>query len=119
MGITEISWIYLWGEFEVHTDNNPLTYILTSAKLDVTRQRWVAGLANYNIKISYKCGKQNIEADALSQINWVEQQVIVVKACLMSGVGDYEQFPNLPPETILQNSVVESSPGIPESEWRE
>ena len=37
----------------------------------------------------------------------------------MSGAGDYEQFPNLPPETILRNSVVEISPGITESEWRE
>ena len=28
---------YLYGRhFEVYTDNNPLTYILTTAKLDVT-----------------------------------------------------------------------------------
>ena len=55
----------------------------------------------------------------LSWINWAEQQVIVVKACLMSDAGDYKQLLNLPPETILQNSVVEGSPGITESEWRE
>ena len=36
------------GEFEVYTDNNPLTYILTTVKLDATGQRWVASLANYN-----------------------------------------------------------------------
>ena len=69
--ITERFHEYVYGgEFEVHTDNNPLTYIVTSAKLDATRQRWVAGLANYNFKIFYKCGKQNVEADALSRINW-------------------------------------------------
>ena len=34
---------YLYGgKFEVYTDNNPLTYILTTAKLDATGQRWVA-----------------------------------------------------------------------------
>ena len=44
------------GEF----GNNPLTYILTSTKLDATSQRWVAGLANYNFIIFYKCGKQNV-----------------------------------------------------------
>ena len=34
---------YLYGgQFDVYTDNNPLTYILTSAKLDATGQRWVA-----------------------------------------------------------------------------
>ncbi len=31
---------YLYGaQFQVHTDNNPLTYILTSARLDATGQR--------------------------------------------------------------------------------
>ena len=40
---------YLYGgHFEVYTDNNPLTCILTTAKLDATGQRWVASLANYN-----------------------------------------------------------------------
>ena len=39
---------YLYGApFEVFTDNNPLTYINTSAKLDATTQRWVASLASY------------------------------------------------------------------------
>ena len=33
----------------MYTDNNPLTYILTTAKLDATGQRWVASLANYNL----------------------------------------------------------------------
>ena len=60
---------YLYGgQFDVYTDNNPLTYILTSAKLDATGQRWVASLANYDFRIFYKSGKTNIEADAHSQI---------------------------------------------------
>ena len=60
---------YLYGgQFDVYTDNNPLTYILTSAKLDATGQRWVASLANYDFRIFYKSGKSNVEADALSQI---------------------------------------------------
>ena len=37
------------GKFEVYMDNNPLTYILTSAKLDATGQRWVTSLANYTL----------------------------------------------------------------------
>ena len=60
---------YLYGgQFDVNTDNNPLTYILTPAKLDATSQRWVASLANYDFRIFYKSGKTNIEADALSHI---------------------------------------------------
>ena len=38
--ITERYHEYLYsGHFEVYTDNNPLTYILTTAKLDTTGQR--------------------------------------------------------------------------------
>ena len=63
---------YLYGSktFEVYTDNNPLTYVLTSAKLDACGQRWVAKLANYNFTIKYKCGLSNVEADALGRISW-------------------------------------------------
>ena len=45
---------YLYGEFEVFTNNNPLTFILTSAKLDTTGQRWVAALGLYDIQINYR-----------------------------------------------------------------
>ena len=47
--VTERFHEYLYGgHFEVYMDNNLLTYILTTTRLDVTRQRWVASLANYN-----------------------------------------------------------------------
>ncbi|CAM5160322.1 unnamed protein product [Natator depressus] len=50
--ITEKFRDYLYGaQFQVWTDNNPLTYVLTSAKLDATGQRWVAALASYEFSI--------------------------------------------------------------------
>ena len=60
---------YLYGAptFEVYTDNNPLTYVLTTAKLDATGQRWVASLANYNFTLHYRSGKSNRDADVLSR----------------------------------------------------
>ena len=59
--VTEKLREYLYGgHFEVYMDNNPLTYILTAAKLDATRQRWVASLANYNFKLFYKSRKLNV-----------------------------------------------------------
>ena len=62
---------YLYGNiFNVYTDNNSLTYVLSSAKLDATGHRWIAGLANYNFHIHYKSRKSNAEADALSRIEW-------------------------------------------------
>ena len=60
---------YLYGnDFVVYTDNNPLTYVLTSAKLDATGHRWIAALSNYNFRILYRSGKQNADADGLSRI---------------------------------------------------
>ena len=37
--------------FLVHTDNNPLTYVLFTAKLNATAHRWVAELADINFSI--------------------------------------------------------------------
>ena len=65
--VTESFHEYLYGgHFEVHMDNNPLSYILTTARLDTTGQWWVASLANYNFKLFYRSGKLKVEADALS-----------------------------------------------------
>ena len=65
---------YLYGAktFDIYTYNNPLTYVLTSAKLDACGQRWVAMLANYNFTIRYRYGQSNVKADALSRISWLE-----------------------------------------------
>ena len=54
-------------DFEVVTDNNPLTYVMTSAKLHATGLRWVAALANYRFSIKYRAGKKHIDADYLSR----------------------------------------------------
>ena len=49
---------YLYrGNLDIYTDNNPLTYILTSVKLDAVGQHWVAALTNYNFQLYYKTGK--------------------------------------------------------------
>ena len=71
VAITDRFHEYLYGgEFDVFTDNNPLTYILTTAKLDATGQRWMAALSIYNFQIYYRSGKTNANADALSRIPW-------------------------------------------------
>ena len=56
-------------EFVVHTDNNLLTYIFSSANLDAAGQRWVARLTSYNFSLEYQKGKDNTVADFLSQMN--------------------------------------------------
>ena len=67
--ITERFSDYLIGgePFEVVTDNNPLTYVLTSAKLNATGMRWVNLLADYHFSIKYRSGKKHVDADYLSR----------------------------------------------------
>ena len=79
---------YLYGEnkFEVYTDNNPLTYILTTAKLDACGQRWVTDLANFNFTLHYKPGSINTVADALSRI--VRPDVLT-----QADIEEYESMP--------------------------
>lgn len=90
---------YLYGvKFVVRTDNNPLTYILTSAKLNATGHRWLAALATYDFSLQYKPGKQNVDADVLSRYpaskesdEWEEIPQTAVKAvCQLtsSSLGD-------------------------------
>ena len=57
------------NEFVVSTDNNPLTYIFSSANLDAAGQQWVAHLASYNFSLEYQKGKDNTVADFLSRMN--------------------------------------------------
>ena len=53
--------------FDLCTDSNPLTYVLTIAKLNATGLRWVADLANFKFKIHYHSGIKNKNADYLSR----------------------------------------------------
>jgi len=67
--ITEKFHDYLYGQkFSVLTDNNPLTYVLTTAKLDATGYRWLAQISAYDFSIRYRTGKTNVDADALSRL---------------------------------------------------
>ena len=54
--------------FTVRTDNNPLTYILTTPNLDALGHRWVMALAGYNMKLEYLKGADNKIADTLSRL---------------------------------------------------
>lgn len=53
--------------FTVYTDNNPLTHILSSAKLDATGQCWASALGQYDFDIIYRSGLNNVDADIMSR----------------------------------------------------
>ena len=56
-----------YSDFTVFTDNNPLTYVMTSAKLNASGLRWVAELSNYKFELRYRPGSKNGDADGLSR----------------------------------------------------
>ena len=133
--ITEKFKDYLYGGniFDCYTDNNPLTYILSSAKLDACGQRWVAELASYNFNLHYKSGATNIEADCLSRIEWPD----------VLNQTDESRFQHLPytsmqaiiqgisPQIILADSIilnkqvipvecyVANQPGLTKEDWKQ
>ena len=61
-------YLYYAPHFTVFTDNNPLTYILTTAKLNATGHRWVAELADFDFSIKYRPGKIHKDADTMSRL---------------------------------------------------
>ncbi|KAI2652210.1 Retrovirus-related Pol polyprotein [Labeo rohita] len=61
-------YLYHAPQFTVYTDNNPLTYVLSTAKLNSTGHRWVAQLADFNFSIKYRPGRSNADADGLSRM---------------------------------------------------
>ena len=61
-------YLYYAPSFTVYTDNNPLTYVLSTAKLNSTGHRWVSELAGFNFEIRYRPSKVNKDADTLSRL---------------------------------------------------
>ena len=59
----------LWKLFIVRTDNNSLTYIMTTANLDVTWHWWVASLARFTFSIKYQKAHDNVAVDVLNHVN--------------------------------------------------
>ena len=116
---------YLYGgTFEVHTDNNPLTYIMTTAKLDATGQRWVTSLANYNFTITYHSGKHNIDADALSQVPWnitTTDEPLLIKSALMRGTQGEGSIPMVPLDlrNLSKTTQAWEKPQLTPDEWKQ
>ena len=115
------------NEFVVRTDNNPLTYIFSSANLDAAGQCWVAHLASYNFSLEYQKGKDNMVADFLSWMNEClpEEEVQEylnkipypgVKAVLNNAITPIEEHaeqgvqPSSDSQEVCQEETVEARP---------
>ena len=70
-------YLYHTPSFIIYTDNNPLTYVLNTVKLNSTTHHWVAELAGY----SFRPGKGNKAPDTLSRISLDIEQFM--KSCTL------------------------------------
>jgi hypothetical protein len=112
LAVTEKFLDYLNGQtFSVNTDNNPLTYILTSAKLDAIGHRWVAAISAYQFTITFKHGKTNTDANALSRLQGTIDSDTVKAICnLEQGYPLIETLPVQPASChLIQPSATNST----------
>lgn len=60
---------YLYGvqKLNVYTDHQPLTFAVSDRNPNSKIKRWKAFIEEYNAKLIYKPGKENVVADALSR----------------------------------------------------
>ena len=59
---------YLIGNHcDVYTDHKSLKYIFTQKELNLRQRRWLELIKDYDMKLHYHPGKDNVVADALSR----------------------------------------------------
>ncbi|KAJ7986493.1 hypothetical protein DPEC_G00340450 [Dallia pectoralis] len=95
---------YLYGvRFTVRTDNNPLTYVLSTAKLSAVGHRWLSALSTYDFDVKYRPGRHNIDADLLSR-NMTDESS-----------EEWETIPQSGVRSICKRICIPSSAGSPPS----
>ena len=102
---------YLYGnKFTVRTDNYPLTYVLSSAKLDATGHRWLAALSNNNFSLIYRSGRKNLDADALSCLPSDNKETLfieVIKAICQGVLVTKEEVPAVECVLLAQDTALD------------
>ena len=92
----------LWIPFIVKTDNNLLTYIMTTPNLDATWNCWVESLVGFRFSIDYHKGWDNAAADALSWVT-LKLDAETVKSILdgitLGTIGRTDAHGTVVPET--------------------
>ena len=74
--VTEKFYDYLYGhKFEVWTDSNPLTYVLSSARLHAAGHGWLAKLTIFDFSIKNKYGKPTTDSYSLSRLPAITHEV--------------------------------------------
>ena len=106
--ITEHFKEYLpYRPFLVRTDNNPLTYVMSTPNLDATGHHWVNALAKYDFWLEYQKGQDNATADALSHVTTHLPSEAVQAILDRAAVGMSQQAEAENPAVIKNNQCLE------------
>ena len=105
----------MYQPFTIRTDNNPLTYMLTTPNLDATGHCWVSALAGFDFKLEYPCGTDNRVADVLSRMEkWLTDeatgefpQSLAESSYDAKGVGDNTEKGTQPLTKVEKDAVNE------------
>ncbi|KAJ8021847.1 hypothetical protein HOLleu_39161 [Holothuria leucospilota] len=97
------------SHFTMYTDNDPLTSILTTARLNATGQRWVEELAGFRFTIKYRLPLSSASwvVDALT--NYVNSKMVATVKMVLEescGVNDLIPPPSLYLKTIEPHGLV-------------
>lgn len=58
-------YLFYAPHFTVYTDNNLLTYVMSTAKLNAVGHQWVGELADFRFEVNNRPGKVNVDADTV------------------------------------------------------
>lgn len=114
-------YLYYAPTFTVYSDNNPLTYVLSTAKLNATGCRWVAELSDFHFTIRYRPGRENIDADTLSRLpldigtvmNECSEELSSDVICATIQAVEAQEEPSIPWSVSTNCSSIEACPAIP------
>ena len=99
----------------MRTDNNPLTYILTTPNLDACGHRWVASLAQFRFKIEYLKGTDNKVADILSRIETRLEDNAVKELLKLCPTTEIKGAQDKDTSSVFEDSLPDSEDGKPRS----
>ena len=104
-------YLYYAKSFTAITDNNPLTHVMTTPRLNATSQRWVNELADFKFDIRYRPGRYNLDADALSRFPIVTEfenliDANEVNAILNANLGDENGWNTVSVDMLSVEEVV-------------
>jgi hypothetical protein len=61
---------------ELDMDHKSVKYIFTQSNLNLRQRRWLVLIKDYDLRINYHPGKENVVANALSHRSHVSQLVV-------------------------------------------